>query len=306
MSSPGICSRCGAPLPRSALGRRCPRCLLESALGDEPDQEIAAPPLPDALTGGRAPAPRRFGDYELLEEIARGGMGVVYRARQVSLNRQVAVKMVLSGSYARPEFLRRFRAEAEAAANLHHPNIVAIHEFGESKGQPFYSMDYVEGRSLAETVATTLRQVQDTDPLAPRLLNPSVPRDLERICLKCLEKDPRRRYPTAQDLADELERYLNGTPFAPGRCTGREKLWRWCRRNPRLAILSGMVAVLSLIVVVGTPAAIYRINGERQAALRHPAEESRQRGLADAALHRNELRRAQELFASDWRGGMAR
>jgi serine/threonine protein kinase len=288
----------------------------------------------DTLGSDSAPlaaCPRPFGDYELLEEVARGGMGVVYKARQRRLNRTVAIKMILAGQLASSEEVRRFFSEAEAAAAMQHPNIVAIHEVGEHEGQHFFSMDYVEGANLAElvreaplsaeraaryvnaialaiqyahdrgklhrdlkpsnvivdltdqvrvtdfglarsiegssdltgtgqvvgtpsymppeqaagrrgaigpasdvyslgailyelvtgrppfraeTALDTLMQVLEADPAAPRLLNPTIPHDLQTICLKCLEKDPRARYGTARQLADDLERYLSGEPIS--------------------------------------------------------------------------------------------
>jgi serine/threonine protein kinase len=303
-----------------------------------------------ATTGGTqipSPSNRTFGDYELLEEIARGGMGIVYRARHASLDRIVAVKMLLFGPLSSPEFVKRFRAEASAAASLLHPNIVAIHEVGVHQGQQYFAMDYVEGQSLAKLLANgplparratsylktiaeaihyahergilhrdlkpsnvlidandqprvtdfglarrlegdseltvtgqvlgspnymppeqavgrrgkvsrrsdvyslgamlyhlmtgrppfvgealtdTLEQVLNSEPVSPRLLNPSVPRDLETICLKCLEKETDKRYATAQALADELGRFLNSEPVHARPITRVEHAWRWCRR----------------------------------------------------------------------------
>ncbi len=368
-----VCPRCGAPLGGFGPEGLCGACLFDSGLAaDEPVVEL------DLLASG----PRRFGDYELLEEIARGGMGVIFKARHLSLNRVVAVKMILRGDFASVADLARFRAEAETAARLQHPNIVAVHEVGEQEGQPYFSMDYVEGQNLAqlvgntplptahaatylktiaeavqyahqkgilhrdlkpsnvlidtndqprvtdfglarhfnnsqpstndshltqtgqvlgspsfmppeqtaaksdsigpasdvyslgamlyhmitgrppfvaESVPATLRMVAETEPVSPRLLNASVPRDLETICLKCLEKSPLRRYASAQELANELDRFLRDQPIHARPVSQAERVLRWCRRKPALATAIALV----LVVAIGSPIAAYRINRER-------------------------------------------
>jgi serine/threonine-protein kinase len=142
--TPTTCVRCGAKIPADALGGHCPQCLIEVALTPPPDEIF------DATLALHLP--HRFGDYELLEEVARGGMGVVYRARQIGLKRVVALKMILAGEFASPQALRRFHQEAEATARLQHPHIVAIHEVGEHEGQAYFTMDLIEGRTLAELV----------------------------------------------------------------------------------------------------------------------------------------------------------
>jgi eukaryotic-like serine/threonine-protein kinase len=318
---------------------------------------------------------RYFGDYELLAEIARGGMGVVYKARQVTLNRTVAVKMILGGCLASPDDVKRFRVEAEAAAQLDHPGIVPIYEVGEHEGNHYYSMGFVDGQSLAARVTQgplppreaaalvrnvaeavhyahekgvihrdlkpgnvlldehgrprvtdfglakltqsasgltgtgqilgtpsymppeqaaaqvhaigraadvysmgailyclltgrppfqaatpveTLLQVQQQEPAAPRTLNPDVPLDLDTIALKCLDKNPQRRYESAQDLADELDRYLTGRPILARRVGRAERAWRWCKRNPVVAALSSTAAVLLTVTATVSSVAYFR------------------------------------------------
>lgn len=333
------------------------------------------------------PPVRSFGNYELIQEVARGGMGRVFRARHVALNRTVAIKMILAGQLASDSDVQRFHAEAEAVAHLDHPNIVPVYEIGEHEGQYFFSMGFVEGQSLAQRVATgplppreaatlvktiseavqyahdrgiihrdlkpqnvmldtqgvpritdfglakkvqggggltatgevlgtpsymppeqaagraeeigpesdvyalgamlyclltgrppfqaataleTLRQVLETEPASPRHLNPGVHRDLETICLKCLEKDPQRRYGSALALARELGRFLEGEPISARSIGAPARLWRWGKRKPVVAVLSSSVAALILFVAIAGP-----LVAVRQADLRGQADNRR-------------------------------
>src|SRR6185436_15217190 len=166
MATPKTCRGCGAEIAPDAPFGHCGKCLIQLGFLDAAAAE-AATSESDVPSGAQAtvrlsqPMPAmgasaqrrdegaRFGDYQLLGKIAEGGMGVVYKARQLSLNRIVAVKMIRADRLAREEDIRRFRTEAQAAAQLQHPNVVAIHEVGEVQSQHFYSMDYVAGESLS-------------------------------------------------------------------------------------------------------------------------------------------------------------
>ncbi|MGA2018775.1 MAG: serine/threonine-protein kinase [Opitutaceae bacterium] len=351
--------------PPSAEGL-CPACVLRSAL-EESHCEAAA-------EAGHLALPRTFGPYELIEEIGRGGMGVVYAARQPALGRTVAVKLLLEGAYGSEAALRRFQLEAAAAAGLQHPNIVAIHDFGEVDGQPYYAMDLVTGQNLTElcsgrplparkaaeflqllaravhyahqsgvlhrdlkpsnvlvddenrpritdfglakligssegatltgqmvgspsyaapeqamgreagiTVASdvyglgalfyhlvtgrapfnaatpteTLRLVLDTDPPPPRLLNPALPHDLETICLKCLDKEPARRYATAADLAEDVERFLGERPIRARPPNALYQMDRFARRH-RAGVAATGVTLFALVVGLAISLIQYR------------------------------------------------
>jgi serine/threonine protein kinase len=351
-----VCEECGATVFANAPERLCSVCLFRSGLGllDNKDDEAFEP------TGTRML--KDFGDYELLQEIGRGGQGVVYRARQKSLNRLVALKVIGLAHWATEVHVRRFRLEGEAAASLNHPCIVPIYEVGERDGACYFSMGLVDGgqldavakgepmpiRHAAELIAKlartvsyahehgilhrdikpgnilldatgephltdfglarlietestvtrtlevlgtpsymapeqavgnnarvtsatdvyglgavlyqlltghppfaggttfeTVRLVLDTEPRQPRLLNPKVDRDLATICLKCLEKDPQRRYSSALALAEDLECWLKHEPIRARRTGIFTRGRKWVRRNPTSAVL--MVALAAAI-----------------------------------------------------------
>ena len=341
--------------------------------------------------------------YYILGELGRGGMGVVYRARQIALNRVVAIKMILAGGHAGSEQLARFQAEAEAVAMLAHPNIVQVYDIGEQDGLPYFSLEFVDGTGLdrelggkpqpekksAQLIETLARAMQfahehgiihrdlkpanvlvtkngvpkisdfglakqlDTDssqtrtgtimgtpsymapeqgrgekvgpladvyslgsmlyemitgrppfvaatavqtlmrllkeePVLPSRVKPNVSRDLETICLKCLQKDPHRRYASAGALAEDLHRFVAGEPILARPVSAPERLWRWCKRNPKIASLTAAVLMLLMTVATVSTVMAFRIQqekllvvGERNRANELATKESAARTRAD-------------------------
>ncbi len=173
-----ICDQCGSPVHPAVLSGHCPECMVRHSLDFSRVVAIADSPVADRLNVSalRVPTPQRVGDYELVGEIARGGMGVVYRARQISLNRPVALKVLLSGQFADADQIERFRTEARAVALLDHPGIVPIYEIGEFEGRNFFSMKLVEGRSLAgmmsefDLASTRRRALREGHSVGPAVL----------------------------------------------------------------------------------------------------------------------------------------
>ena len=364
-----VCPKCGAEIPADAPEGGCPGCLLESGLNLlAAEEEVTSDLTPkhDATRSERlAEMLGELGDYELLEEVGRGGQGVVFRARQKSLNRTVALKVITLGPWASKAHIKRFRREAEAAASLDHPGIVPIHEVGERESSCYFSMKFVEGGQLDEvikrepisirhavelivkvartvhyahehgilhrdikpgnilldatgephltdfglarlletkstithtmdvlgtpsymapeqasgrneqltsatdvyglgavlyqlltghppfaggTTYETIKLLLETEPRQPRLLNPKIDRDLSTICLKCLEKDPQRRYSSALALAEDLEHWLKYEPIRAHRTGIFSRGRKWVRRRPAIAAVISLSLALAVAI----------------------------------------------------------
>jgi serine/threonine protein kinase/Tfp pilus assembly protein PilF len=398
--------------PSAPSPRRSPDWdRTESQLGEQAAYVLdPAPVIPEWCETDRPKIP----GYEIFEKLGEGGMGVVYKARQLALNRMVAVKMIIGGCHARADLLARFRVEAEVVARLRHPNIMQIYDIGEVAGLVFVSLELLEGgglhdrlagtphpgRSASELVAKlaraihaahqagivhrdlkptnvlftadgvpkitdfglakrlgsdsqqtrtgqimgspsymapeqasghtkevgpaadifalgailyevltgrppfkgetpfdTIRQVTDNDPVPPSRLVPRVERDLETICLKCLQREPQHRYESAQDLADDLDRYRDGNPIRARRTPVWERGLKWSRRRPVAAMAAVLCLVASLILTIGA------ITHQRQERIRIDGRNEwvmsqQNRGMellvkADAATDREHLGKAQ-------------
>ena len=372
-----LCPKCGSEIPADAPEGGCPGCLLETALGLLPERSLTdgCGSAEDAGTPNANAAPHsektaraaellgELGDYELLEEVGRGGQGVVFRARQKSLHRTVALKVINLGQWASKAHIKRFRREAEAAASLEHPCIVPIYEVSERDGSCYFSMKFVEGGQIDEVVGRrpmsirqaveliakvartvhyahehgivhrdikpgnilldangephltdfglarlvesestvtrtlevlgtpsymapeqavgnnagvgkatdvygigavlyqlltghppfaggttyqTIKLLLDTEPRSPPLWNRKIDRDLSTICLKCLEKDPERRYASALALAEDLECWLDYEPIRARRAGIFTRGRKWVRRNPSIAVMAAMLLALAV------------------------------------------------------------
>lgn len=417
------CPTCSKAIEGSMLATSRFVALLH-ALGDEgaPAADLPRLPAPTSPTlptrGYHVPTTTpHFPGYEILGELGRGGMGIVYKALQVSLNRVVALKAQLAGPEASVTDLLRFRTEAETVARLSHPNILQIHDVGSLEGQVWLALEYVEGGALAErldgtprpvdqavalveklasaiqhahengvvhrdlkpgnilldrrpdrdeadvlgepkigdfglalwteraqrltltgtvtgtpsymapeqaigrgeraigpatdiyalgailyelltgrppfrasTPIITLELVRLSDPLAPSRLQPGVPRDLDTICLKCLEKNPEQRYPTAAALAADLRRFREGRPIQARPVGLLGRAWKWCRRRPAVAALTGSLLFLLVLLMLGTGLAAVWINQARWTAEQNAAAERRARQDAEAVAEESRQR----------------
>jgi WD40 repeat protein len=397
---------------------QCPRCegaaRALDCLSDPVIDGIRDSAAEDTALVERSPA--RVGDYEILGELGRGGMGVVYRARHLQLGRVAALKMLLGAEFSDPQERARFQTEAAAVARLQHPNIVQVYEAGQHAtgdgvARPYFTLEYVAGGSLAQRLGggpqpprqaaawleplaravhyahehgvvhrdlkpsnvlltadnqpklcdfgvakvlagsdlktrsgmligtaeymapeqaagradigpaadvyalgallytllvgrppfqgasplDTLAQVAHQEPVSPRRLQPAVPRDLETICLKCLQKDPRKRYASALALADDLGRFQGGKPIQARPVGPLERLGKWGRRQPAAAVALASVVLLTVMAFVLVAQQVREANerAERKAQEARQAEETRREQARQAA----EIQRVQILQA---------
>ncbi|HEY7329051.1 MAG TPA: protein kinase [Gemmataceae bacterium] len=352
-----------------------------------------SPPIPAPLSSSYPDLP----GYEIVAELGRGGMGIVYKARQKGLDRFVALKMLLHANYSGPEERRRFHGEAEAVARLRHPNVVQVHEVGEHNGLPYFSLEFCAGGSLAnrldgtpwqakeaaqlvETLARamqaahqaqvihrdlkpanvlltedgtpkitdfglarrvevgssltatgavlgtpsymapeqargetkhagaaadvyamgailyecltgrppfkaatpveTILQVLDQEAVSVRQLQPQTDTDLATICHKCLQKESHKRYASALELAEDCAAFLDGQPIRARPASRIEKTWRWCRRNPAVAGLFGLVALTFITGVIAVTGFALRAEAARQDEKRHAESEAQAKRAA--------------------------